>query len=640
MTSTGESYDSKTTDVFRRLALIASRGNADEPSWEKPALLLILTLSTILNFWNLGINGWANYFYAAAVQAGTKDLTSAFFGSSDWGNSITVDKPPLSLWVMELSAKVFGFNPVSILAPQALMGVASTLLIYVIMRRNFSTVSALLAAALYCTTPIVVLMSRYNNPDPLMLLLMLMAVYLMQRAIAAGQAQYIIWSAAALGLGFMTKQLQALLVLPSLAIAYICWLQATWTQKLKHAVAASGVLALTGGIWMTVVDLIPPHQRPYVGGSPKNSVLELTFAYNGIDRVIQKHDDSAINLVPQQFQQVESDAGPLRLLNANYGQEIGWLLICGLVCTIILVVFWKMLPALKEARATAAIAVSWFVVTYLVLCFMGDQIHTYYTAALAPSLSIVIGIASDLYVRHRRTSPTIRWAAGLAVLGGTASSWLLLNSVVGWPTWLPTAVIAAGGLGASMLAVLAPNRGLLLVGALAAVCGLLCGPIVTSAQNVATAHNGSNPLSGTLTKNTGSISRFLDDMEHGEYPWAYNLAFGQQPSEGIVRALSSSTGCTWALATYASQTAARLQLESGRPVMPIGGFAGTDPSPTLQDFIAQVNGGEVCYFLAHNDFLAAQAEPTSAVLVSNWVKSNFKSEVLDGQILYDLRLRK
>jgi 4-amino-4-deoxy-L-arabinose transferase-like glycosyltransferase len=639
MTSTGESYDSKTTDLFRRNTFIAFRGNADDPSWVRPALFLILTLSTVLNFWNLGINGWANYFYAAAAQAGTKDLTSAFFGSSDWGNSITVDKPPLSLWVMELSAKVFGFNPVSILAPQALMGVASALLIYVIMRRNFTSVAALLAAALYSTTPIVVLMSRYNNPDPLMLLLMLVAVYLMQRAIAAGRTRYIIWSAAALGLGFMTKQLQAMLVLPSLGIAYICWFQATWSMKIRHAIPATGVLALTGGIWMTVVDLIPPHQRPYVGGSPKNSVLELTFAYNGIDRVIQKHDDSATNLVPQQFQQVESDAGPLRLLNANYGQEIGWLLICGLICTLIIVFFWKRLPALKEARATAAIAASWFIVTYLVLCFMGDQIHTYYTTALAPSLSIVIGIVGDLYVRHHRTSPAIRWATAIAVLGGAASSWLLLNSVVGWPSWLPTAVIAAGGLGASMLAVLAPNRGLLLVGSLAAICALLCGPIVTSAHNVATPHNGSNPVSGMLTKNTGSISRFLDDMKHGEYPWAYNLAFGQQPSERIVNALSHSTHCTWAAATYASQTAARLQLESGRPVMPIGGFAGTDPSPTLQDFIAQVNEGKVCYFLAHDDFLAAQAEPTSATQVSNWVKSNFKSEVLDGQTLYDLRRR-
>lgn len=639
MTSTGEPYTTQTIGLIRKLRLVAFPAKADGSPWEKPALVLILILNAVLNFSHLGINGWGNYFYTAAVQSGTKNLSSAFFGSSDWGNSITVDKPPLSLWVMELSAKLFGLTPVSIMAPQAIMGVASTMLIYVIMRRDFSSLAALLAATIFCTTPIVVLMSRYNNPDPLMLLLMLAAVYLMQRAVAARRAGYLIWCAVALGLGFMTKQLQALLVLPSLGIAYICWFGSTWNTKIRHGVMASAVLAFTGGIWMTVVDLTPPHLRPYVGGSPTNSILELTFAYNGVDRVIQKNDDQSTNLVPQQFRPVDSDAGLLRLLNANYGQEIGWLLICGLMCTLLLLFFWRKLPSSREARATAAIAASWFVITYLVLCFMGDQIHTYYTAALAPSLSIVIGIACDLYIRHRRTSPAIRWTTAIAVLGGTASSWLLLNSLAGWPSWLPTAVLAAGGLGASMLAVLAPNKGLLLVGSTVALSGLLCGPLVTSLHNVVTPHSGSNPVSGILTKNTGSISRFLDAMEHGEYPWAYNLAFGQQPSEGIVKKLRNSTGCTWAAATYASQTAARLQLESGRPVMPIGGFAGTDPSPTLQGFILQVNEGKICYFLAHDDFLAAQATPTSAVGVSNWVKSNFKSELVDGKSLYDLRRR-
>jgi len=637
MTSSGESYPSQTVRLLRRFHPTAFRANAGGPAWEMPALFVILILNVALNFWQLGINGWANYFYSAAVQSGTKNLASAFFGSSDWGNSITVDKPPLSLWVMELSARVFGFTPLSILAPQALMGVASTLLIYVIMRRNFSAVAALLASVLFCTTPIVVLMSRYNNPDPLMLLLMLVAVYLTQRSIASGRAKYFIWSAAALGLGFMTKQLQALLVLPSLGIVFLWWMPATWRTRIKHSATASVVVALTGGIWMIIVDLIPPDQRPYIGGSPKNSLLELTFGYNGIDRVIQKNDGNTTNLVPSQFQQVESDAGPLRLLNPNYGQEIGWLLVCGLICTLIILLFWKLLPSIREARATAAVVTSWFIVTYLVLCFMGDQIHTYYTAALAPSLSMVIGIACDLYVRHRNTSQVIRWVSAIAVLGGASTSWLLLNSVVGWPSWLSTTVIAAGVLGASMLAVLAPNRGLLMVGSSFAVLGLLGGPIVTSAHNVATPHNGSNPVSGLLSKNTGSINRFLDDMQRGEYPWAYNLAFGQQPSQKVAGLLSGSSGCTWAAATYASQTAARLQLESGRAVMPVGGFAGTDPSPTLQDFIARVQDGEVCYFLTHDDLLDAQGDRTAAVEISAWVKSNFDPELVDGQTLYDLK---
>ncbi|MCD5341616.1 glycosyltransferase family 39 protein [Arthrobacter sp. AK04] len=596
-------------------------------------------MNILMNFWNLGINDWGNYYYAAAVQAGTKNMTSAFFGSSDWGNSITVDKPPLSLWVMELSAQIFGFTPMSILAPQAIMGVVSTVLIYAIVRKHFSPFAALLAALVFCTTPIVVLMSRYNNPDPLMLLLMLTAIYLMQRAIAYCRPKYVILTAAILGLAFMTKQLQALMVLPSIAAAYICWFQRPARTKAKQLLTALGALVVTGGSWMVAVDLIPSSMRPYVGGSPKNSVLELTLAYNGIDRVITKDDDTAGNLVPQQFRQVESDAGLARLLNANYGQEIGWTLVCGIVCTIAILLAWRLLPVTQGARATAFMALSWFTITFLVLSFMGSQIHTYYTAALAPPLSLVIGVAADMYVRHLQSSVWVRLATAIAVLGGAGSSWLLLSSVVGWPDWLPITVLACGILGASMLAVVPPNRVLLSAGGLLAVGALLAGPSLTSLQNVSEPHNGSNPVSGMLTKSPGSISRFLDDMQHGKHSWAHDIAFGKSPGPNLVGKLTHSGGCTWAAATYASQTAARLQLESDRAVMPLGGFAGADPAPVLADFVDKVKAGNICYFLGDEDFLSAQPTATAVVEISRWVKANFESEEVDGQQLYDLRRR-
>ena len=620
---------------FKRLL----RGRLSQPAWERPTLLIILALNAIINFWNLGINGWANYFYSAAVQSGTKDLTAAFFGSSDWGNSITVDKPPLSLWIMELSARTFGLSTVSVLAPQAILGVASTFLIYAIIRRHFAPIAALLASLIFCTTPIVVLMSRYNNPDPLMISLMLSAIYLIQAAILSGKGKFVIWAAIALGLAFMAKQLQALMVLPSVGVAYVVWFRSPWPKKATQLLAASGALAISGGLWMLVVDLLPAGLRPYVGGSPTNSVLELTLAYNGVDRIIQKADETTANLVPSQFRQVDSDAGPLRLLNPNYGQEIGWFLVAGAICTLAIMLLWKLLPTCGGARATAFLAVSWYLVNFLVLSFMGDQIHTYYTEALAPPLSLVAGVAIDLFVKHRRSSVLVRFSTAGAVLAGTGTSWLLLNTVVGWPGWLPAIVLCLGAIGTSMLVFVAPNRGLLILGSLAAVAALLIGPVLTSLHNVTVPHNGSNPVSGHLTKNTGSINRFLDDMQNGHYGWAYNMAFGQVPEPSVVNKLRTSTGCTWAAATYASQTAARLQLESDRAVMPLGGFAGTDPSPLLQDFIRKVEEGKICYFLAHDDFLASQPEPTAVVEITHWVKANFPSEFLDGQAVYDLRER-
>ncbi len=601
-------------------------------------MLIVLVLNSILYFWNLGINGWANYFYSAAVQSGTKSVASAFFGSSDWGNSITVDKPPLSLWVMEISTNVLGFTPIGILAPQAIMGIASTLLIYVIVRKNFPAISALFAAAVFFTTPIVTLMSRYNNPDPLMLLLMLVSVYAVQHAIESNRLRYLILTGIAVGLAFMTKQLQGLLVLPSVSVAYLFWGNSTWYRRLKNAAISGAVMLFTGGLWMTVVDLIPADMRPYVGGSHSNSVLELTLAYNGLDRIVGTEDASVANLIPEQFRQVDSDAGLTRLLNANYGQEIGWMLPAAIIGIPLIVLGWRLLPPKRGARALAFMAVTWFLGTYLVLSFMGNQIHTYYTEALSAPLALTLGVASAIYVQHHRLL-VVRVVAAVVILATAVCTWLILSSVVGWPEWLVNAIMLLGALGAALAVVRPPVRWLEVGAASVAVATMLAGPLLTSTLNTTLPQNGSNPVSGQLSKSRASINRFLDDMKHGDPEWAYDVAFGQMPNTAILDKLTASKACLWAAATTASQTAARLQLEAGRPVMPLGGFAGSDPSPTLQAFKDQVENGKICYFLPQDEFLATQSKTSTVSGISDWVKGHFELEMAGGQAIYDLSRR-
>jgi 4-amino-4-deoxy-L-arabinose transferase-like glycosyltransferase len=192
--STTSSTDARRASLYRpRLISVLTlgksaaiglwRGSQKHPVWERPTLLVLLMSNAMLYFSNLGVNGWANSFYSAAAQAGTKDWSAFFFGSSDWGNSITVDKPPLSLWIMGVSAKLFGLSPESILMPQATIGVLTTLMLYVLVRRNFSAAAALATSAVFFTTPIVTLLSRYNNPDPLMLLLMDCGAHYVVRAV-------------------------------------------------------------------------------------------------------------------------------------------------------------------------------------------------------------------------------------------------------------------------------------------------------------------------------------------------------------------------------------------------------------------------------------------------------------------------
>ncbi|MFF1883190.1 ArnT family glycosyltransferase [Pseudarthrobacter sp. NPDC058196] len=596
-------------------------------------------MNGILHFWNLGINGWANYFYSAAVQSGTQNLGSAFFGSSDWGNSITVDKPPLSLWVMEISTKMFGFTPIGILAPQAIMGVISTLLIYVIVRKNFPAIPALFAAGVFFTTPIVVLMSRYNNPDPLMLLLMLISVYAVQHAIESNRLRYLILAGVAVGLAFMTKQLQGLLVLPSVSVAYLFWGNAAWSRRLKNSAISGAVMVLTGGFWMTVVDLIPAGMRPYVGGSQSNSVLELTLAYNGLDRIVGTDAGPVANLIPEQFRQVDSDAGLARLLNANYGQEIGWMLPAAIIGALLTVLAWRLLPRERGARALAFVAVTWFLGTYLVLSFMGNQIHTYYTEALSAPLALTLGVAGAIYMKHHRVF-VVRVVTAVDILATAVCAWLILSSVVGWPEWLGNGIMLLGSLGAALSVVRPPARWLEVGAASIAVAAMLAGPLVTSALNTTLPQNGSNPVSGQLTKSRTSINRFLDDMKHGNPAWAYDVAFGQTPNAAILDKLTaSSRTCLWAAATTASQTAARLQLESGRPVMPLGGFAGSDPSPTLQAFKDRVEDGKICYFLPQDGFLATQSKVSTVSEISDWVRAHFKLEMEGGQGIYDLSKR-
>ncbi len=235
------------TDRIRRSGSIPdrltrlARGPADDPSWARPALLGLLLATGVLYLWGLGASGWANSFYSAAVQAGSESWKAFFFGSSDAANSITVDKTPLALWPMALSVRLFGLSGWSILVPQALMGVATVGLLHRVVRRTTgSPVAGLVAGAVMALTPVAVLMFRFNNPDALLTLLMVGAAAATLRGIdASGEPKghpirWLSLGGALVGLAFLTKMLQAFLVLPALALAYLLFAHTSWGKRLGH----------------------------------------------------------------------------------------------------------------------------------------------------------------------------------------------------------------------------------------------------------------------------------------------------------------------------------------------------------------------------------------------------------------------
>lgn len=606
------------------------------PAWETWALVVLLSASAVMYVWGANRNGWANAYYSAAVQAGQHDLKAFLFGAADWGNSITVDKPPLSLWVMGLSARIFGLSPWALLLPQAMMTLASTLLIYRIMRSSFPAAAGLLSAAVFATTPITVLLARYNNPDPLMVLLMVSALYAGVRGATLGRTWLFNLAASLLALGFLAKQLQAFLVLPAIAVLVLLYTPDGWRKRLRAFTFAGGTLALGALAWPMFVDLTPSDSRPYIGGSTSNSMLELTLGYNGLDRVMQQDEAPSTALIPEAFRRVHTDAGLFRLFNANYGQEIGWLLLPALVAAIVIMARLIRRQYCPAQSIVAAASVTWFVTTYLVLSFMGNSFHSYYTASLAAPMALCIGLGLSILTTSRPTvlSRLIIAFALIASFTFSRGMWQLSTE---YPEWLGTALFFLGLLATSMISVPAPREWIprlangLIVGA------LLIGPVACSLITMASPQEGSNPLSGGLSRSPDTLSRFLYDVKLRNPSWAAGVALGVEPTPTLAGVLrNTSEQCTWAAATYPGQTAARFQLEVGRPVMALGGFAGVDPNPTLEQFQDWVKSQRVCYLVEQPDHLAVPGNSAELMSIQDWVADNFRAEKIDDITVYRL----
>src|SRR3954469_13069930 len=256
-----------------------------DPRWVRPALLGVLGLAAVLVLWNLTINGYSNEYYAAAARAGAESWKAWFFGALDPGSFITVDKPPLSLWLMGLSARVLGFSSFSLLLPQALCTIAAIGLLYATVRRVFGPAAGLVAALALGISPITVAMARVDMPDALLVLLMVAAAWFVVRAIETGRTKFLLWCGVTVGLAFMTKMLQGWMVVPALAAAYLLAGPPRLLARIRQLVLAGVAMVVVSAAWPVAVSLWPADSRPYIGGSTNGSVWDLIFGYNGFGRL-------------------------------------------------------------------------------------------------------------------------------------------------------------------------------------------------------------------------------------------------------------------------------------------------------------------------------------------------------------------
>jgi 4-amino-4-deoxy-L-arabinose transferase-like glycosyltransferase len=638
------------------LALRARRlftGGPEDPRWARPALWAILVLATGLYVWNL-ISLTGNSFYDAAVYSGTRSWKAFFFGALDSGSFITVDKPPFALWVMGLSARVLGFGTWQLMLPIIALGVGSIALLHRLVKRDFGSVAATVAALVLTLTPITVAINRDTNPDPVLVFLMLLGAAGLLKAVRTARLGPLVWSAVAIGFAFNTKMMQAYVVLPAFFLVYLWAADTGLGRRLRNLAVATVALVVSSAWWMVVVDLWPASSRPYIGGSTDNTVWDLVIGYNGFGRIFGASSSVGAQGNGASF---GGSAGLYRMFNDIMGGQISWLIPFAVIALAGGLVLRGRAPRTDPRRAALLLWGGWFLLHFLTFSLAEGTFHPYYVTAMAPGIAALAGAGGVALYQAFRERPAARWGWVLPSATAVSAAWavVLLQRVSGSGTPYTVAEVVAGLAGAVAVTGLLVGRflrrrRLLGFAAPAAVVALLAGPAAYSVSAAtATGSNGTNPTAGPNTGGgmgggapTGSGSRPGDGQGMGQPPSGDGTSSaaesGTWPSGGrpgggtsgggtnggTVGGMGSGTfggmgggaqvtsemitylkkhrdGATWLVAVATDQTAASVILESGQPVISMGGWSGSDNAMTLAKLKAMVKTGKLHYVIVSGE---------------------------------------
>ncbi|MEU2040820.1 ArnT family glycosyltransferase [Nocardia niwae] len=635
--------------------------------WERVGLAALLLGTAIAYLWHITVNGMGNDFYAAAAWSGAQNWKAMLFGSLDPGNFITVDKPPVSQWVMGLSGQIFGFGSASMLVPQALMAVAAVALLYaMVTEATVNRAAGLLAGAVLAATPVVALMFRFNNPDAVMVLLMTAGAYCTLRAARQASARWLLLAGVALGFAFLAKMLEGLMVLPALALTYLLVAPASVRHRLLHLLGAAAALVVASSWYVLLTILWPAAARPYLAGSTNNTFMDLVLGYNGFARFLgHNHHGGNRFTLPAGYVMPPaaghtgggfagfSGPGPARLFTGEIGFEISWLLPAALLAFALVLVSRRRAPRTDPIRAAALAFGLWLIVDGLAFTVMRGGMHAYYTLAIGPAVAgmFAIGVAE---VWRRRFEAFGRAGAAALVLTSGGWAFVLLHRNPGWLPplrWTLAVTSLAVAFGLLAAAVPAGSRRvrtgavsvLVIVGALAGIGGTTAYAAATLPQ----AHTGGSPTVGPAPP------AGLDPANDARREVT---AFVDKEVQPQLAALLRDTSTTWSAAVDRSSVAASLELASHTPVMAIGGFTSDDPVPTLADFQTMVRTHQVTYYLAQEvrlpDTWRVRDEPagtgrtaapdsgwwrpTGHADIAEWVSAHYTAVHIGNVAVYDL----
>ncbi|WP_244209975.1 glycosyltransferase family 39 protein [Streptomyces nanshensis] len=633
---------------------------------------------------------------------------------------------------MALSVRLFGLNSWAILAPQVLMGVATAAVLNTAVRRRFGPVAGLIAVGVFALTPVAALMFRFNNPDALLALLMTVTVWCVLRALEDGRTKWLLWAGAAVGFAFLTKTLQAFLILPPLALLYAVCAPVSVRKRLGQLALSALTMVVAGGWWVAIVELMPASSRPYVGGSQNNSFLELTFGYNGLGR-LNGEETGSVGGGGGGRGGGWGETGIGRMFNSEVGGQIAWLLPAALI--LLLAGLWLTRKAARTDSARAAF-LAWggaLVMTAAVFSFMAGIFHQYYTVALAPYIAALVAMGAVVLWEERAAW----WPR--AVLAGTVAvtvvwAYVLLGRTPEYLPWLRWAVLVGGLVGAVglLFAGRVGGRALALAVVGLSFAASLAGPFAYTVSTLSTGHQGSivtagpsgagfgmggpgggggrggpgggpnggdgdgrGQRGGAQMQPRGGQAQFPGQGQgqgwfpgQGQGQAQGNQGQGNQqgnatggmpgggmptlPGEGMrgggggmggllngasvsaeAKALlaKGADDYTWAAAAIGAQNAASYQLATGEPVMAIGGFNGSDPSPTLAQFKKYVEEDRIHYFVSGGGMGGGGmgggeggggmgggglGSSGTSSQISSWVTENFTEVTVGSATFYDL----
>jgi 4-amino-4-deoxy-L-arabinose transferase-like glycosyltransferase len=581
------------------------------------ALGAILVLSAVLNTWKLSQNGYANTFYSAAVRSMLGSLHNFLYVSFDPGGLVSIDKPPLAIWVQVLSAKLFGFSPLSLLLPEAIISTITVAALYRVIAPRLGACSALLSALVLAVFPAFVAVSRDNGVDPLLILLLVLACGAGLSAIESGRWRALLCCAVLVGLAFNTKTLAAYLIVPGIALAYAACAPGSVGRRVWRLLVAGAVMVSVSFAWIAFVELTPASHRPFVGSSTDNTELGLTFDYNGFGRVegevggpgrVPVAEGARAHLassarplsaraaptpdVPQPLSRFLPNGrlrsplffaeapGPLRLFESGLADQGAWLLPFALIgmLALALVAFVGERSRRRTRLATLIVFGGWLVVEALILSFSKGIVHPYYVSAIGPGVAVMVGAGSAAFVWLARNR---HW--GLVLLPCAVAATLVAQIAIlheqHYMHWLIPVAILGALAGVCAMSV----RRLASVGMALTLAVLLIAPTAYSATTSLAAVEGTFPAAGPHE----AIGQGKYDINSAE----------MYVDRMLIRYVNSHHPTRrWAVLADASPTAAPLIL-LGLRAGAVGGYGGTDPALDASELAALVARHEARYVL-------------------------------------------